>query len=361
MYWHIKMTKLTLPHFTFNSALLPRRDRRERTLRILRSFCLLTAVVATAAHAQVKITNQDTKIHIDIGGKPYADFVVKSDEAMKPYLYPLRSATGTIVTRHWPMDKVEALEPVDHQHQRGVWFGPDDVNGFDFWNNEFSYKTATPGKCAKCGWTKLNKVGELKSGKKQGSIAATFDWIDPSGTKIAEESRVMTFHDDPQLRIIDFDFEFTAVTDVKFGDGKDCCFGIRLSPQLQEDKVIKTKGKPNQTVSGPPGVISNSLGKTSEKEVWGKPADWADDSGEVDGEKVGIAIFDNPTNSRRSRWHVRGYGLFAANPFGVKSLGDASGDGSVSLKPGEKLHFKYRIVVHPAGVDLAKLYAEYAK
>src|ERR1700733_6037660 len=45
------------------------------------------------------------RIYVKIGGNPYADFVLKSDEAMKPYLYPLRAATGTIVTRHWPMEK----------------------------------------------------------------------------------------------------------------------------------------------------------------------------------------------------------------------------------------------------------------
>jgi hypothetical protein len=319
-----------------------------------------TTLGLATAFAQVKIVGEDTRIHVEINAKPYADFVVKSDEAMKPYLYPLRAASGTIVTRHWPMEKVSAIEPVDHQHQRGVWFGPDMVNGFDFWNNERSYK-----KTEISGYIKLNKVGDLKSGKKKGSIAATFDWIDPKGAKIVEESRQITFHDLPKLRVIDFEIDLTAVTQAKFGDGKDCCFGIRLAPQLQEDKVIKTKGKPDVTIPGPPGVISNSEGKTTEKEVWGKPADWCDYSGEINGEKLGIAIFDNPKNSRRSRWHVRGYGLFAANPFGQSAFtNDKSQDGSVTLQPGEKLHFQYRVVIHPGdakSADLAKLWAEYAR
>ena len=58
---------------------------------------------------------------------------------------------------------------------------------------------------------------------------------------------------------------------------------------------------------------------------------------------------------------MRGYGLFAANPFGITSLGDKSADGSVTLKPGEKLHFKYRVVVHPGDTDIAKLWSEYVK
>ncbi len=327
MYLHIKMTKLLL----------------------------FSTLGLAAAFAQVKITAETSRIHVEIGGKPYGDFVVKSEEAMKPYFYPLRAASGTIVTRHWPMEKASAIEPVDHQHQRGLWFGPDMVNGYDFWNNEFSYHNKI------AGWSKLNQIGEIKSGRKQGSLAATFDWMDPHSVKIVEESQKMVFHDAGKLRIIDVDVDLTAVTDVKFGDGKDCCLGIRIAPQLQEDKVIKSRGKPNQTIPGPPGVISNSLGQKTEKEVWGKPADWADYSGEIDGEKLGIAIFDNPKNSRRARWHERGYGLFAANPFGIQAFGDKSADGSVTLKPGEKLHFQYRVVIHPAGTDLAKLYAEYIK
>ncbi len=205
----------------------------------------------------------------------------------------------------------------------------------------------------------------MKSGKKEGSLNVSFDWIDPTGKKIVEENRVITFHELPTMRIIDFEIDLKAVTDVKFGDGKDCCFGIRIAPQLQESKVIKTKGEPDVTIPGPKGMISNADGKMTEKEVWGKPSNWADYSGEIDGEKVGIAIFDNPKNSRRSRWHERGYGLFAANPFGVAAFtGDKTQDGSVMAKPGETLHFKYRVVIHPGdakSADIAKLWAEYTK
>jgi hypothetical protein len=41
--------------------------------------------------------------------------------------------------------------------------------------------------------------------------------------------------------------------------------------------------------------------------------------------------------------------------------GDKTQDGSISLLLGEKLHYKYRVVIHPAGADLAKLWSEYVK
>jgi hypothetical protein len=91
-----------------------------------------------------------------------------------------------------------------------------------------------------------------------------------------------------------------------------------------------------------------------------------DYSGTVEGQQVGIAIFDNPGNPRYpTYWHARGYGLFANNIFGAHEFSKGKEpDGSITLKPGEKLHFRYRVVIHPgdsASAHLADLYKEYSK
>jgi hypothetical protein len=84
----------------------------------------------------------------------------------------------------------------------------------------------------------LTRTSEVKSGKTQGSIAATFEWTDMEGNNpILTESRVMTFYADPSLRYFDVDITLTALVPVTFGDGKDGALGIRLRPVLQEDKV----------------------------------------------------------------------------------------------------------------------------
>ena len=55
--------------------------------------------------------------------------------------------------------------------------------------------------------------------------------------------------------------------------------------------------------------------------AWGKRAEWVDYHGPVDGETVGIAIFNHPSSFRYpTGWHVRTYGLFAANPFAEHSF-----------------------------------------
>ena len=316
-------------------------------------ICLIGATVALPLAAQVKITPGAEKIAVEIDGRPCTDFYVAGDSVTKPYLHPLRTASGVYVTRMWPMEKVQeeaSIAKPDHQHQRGVWFAHDSViaNGvtLDFWNNEASYKTPNRGKIV------LAKLDKVTSGKDKGSIAATFDWTDLNGHKVLTESRVMTFYADPKLRIIDFDITLTPVGKVTFGDGKDGAFGIRMRPVLQE--------------AGGTGHIVNADGLEGEKQLWGKPSNWCDYSGEAGGEKVGVAILDNPANPHHPvRWHARGYGLFAANPFGLAVFtGDKSQDGSITVEPGQSLRFRYRVIVHSGDVKtagIAEQWTKYAK
>ena len=109
----------------------------------------------------------------------------------------------------------------------------------------------------------------------------------------------------------------------------------------------------------------NAEGRETEKNVWGRRSAWVDYFGLVDGKTVGVAIFDHPSNpGHPTYWHARAYGLFAANPFGARDFtGDKSQDGSLTIQPGERLRFRYRVVIHPGDVrsaNIARLYAQYA-
>src|ERR1041384_2828117 len=94
---------------------------------------LLFAALSLPLCAQVKITQQgNDKISVEIDGKPFTDFYVGA-EAKKPYLSPLRTATGDVVTRGYPMATNIPGESHDHPHHKGLWFTHGDVNGYDFW------------------------------------------------------------------------------------------------------------------------------------------------------------------------------------------------------------------------------------
>jgi hypothetical protein len=336
---------------------LPPSSSFDRFRRLATSVALAALTVAVApASAQVAITQGTDVVHVTIDGQSFTDFILAGGNAMKPYLYPLRSASGKLVTRKFPMERVEG-EPTDHPHQRGLWFAHERVNGTDFWNNEADYKTPIRGRIV------VTKISDIQGGADTGSFKADLDWVDQNGVKLVSEARKMTFHKTSTLRIIDLDLTLTAAIDVTFGDAKDGAFGIRLAPALQEPGTA-AKGAEATQIPGT-GTITNAEGAEREKAVWGKSSNWIDYSGEVEGEKVGLAVFDSPENSRRARWHVRGYGLLAANPFGLKAFNKGSTeDGSLPLKAGESIHFRYRVVIHPGdakSAGLPALWDEYLK
>ena len=103
-----------------------------------------------------------------------------------------------------------------------------------------------------------------------------------------------------------------------------------------------------------------------DKETWGKRADWCDYYGPVNGKTVGIAIFDNPKNPRHPTWwHVRDYGLFAANPFGEHDFEKKpKGTGNLTVPAGKKVTFRYRFILHEGDekqAHLQKLYEDYSR
>jgi hypothetical protein len=312
------------------------------------ALCVL-AGLPPALRAQVEFKNIDNdRIAISINGQPFSDFCIGTAYP-KPFLAPLRSATGLIVTRGFPMETVEG-ESHDHPHHRALFVGYGDVSDINFWETERNSKASGVNPTTK-GLIVLDKLGALNPGKKSGSLSASFAWQAPDRRTMIEEQRTMTFYAEQDLRTVEVDFTLTAKTPVKFADTKEGFFAIRVA-----DSMSGKKG----------GIMTNSEGAQTEKNVWGKRADWVDYEGTVEGHKVGILILDNPANlNHPPRWHSRDYGLFAVNPFGVKDFDPKSSEpGGHSLAAGESLHFQYRVIVHPGDLSkkkIADLYSAYVK
>jgi hypothetical protein len=308
---------------------------------------MLTVVVSSRAQVELKAVGDD-RVSISIDGQPFSDFYIGS-EYQKPFLAPLRNAKGLVVTRKWPMEQVEG-DSKDHPHHKGLFIGYGSVSGVNFWEVETASQPSPENPQLK-GKISLVKLGELTSGKKSGSVNVTFMWRAPERGDMLEENRTMTFYADPDVRTIDVDATFTAKQNLKFEDTKEGFFAIRLADSLTEKNG---------------GVITNSEGAQTEQNVWGKRADWVDYDGTLDGQKAGIVIFDNPHNyNHPTRWHVRAYGLFAANPFGLKEFDpQATGQGGYALNSGDSLRFRYRVIVHPGDVPKKKIadwYSDYSK
>jgi hypothetical protein len=81
----------------------------------------------------------------------------------------------------------------------------------------------------------------------------------------------------------------------------------------------------------------------------------------VNGKTVGIAIFDHPSNPKHPTWwHVRNYGLFAANPFGMHDFEDKEpGTGDMHIEADSSLTFRYRLFFHRGNEQEARVAERY--
>lgn len=300
---------------------------------------VLFSVLCLPLAAQVKVTlAAPDRVLVEIGGKPYATFYL-APGGNKPYIWPLSTASGVVVTRHFPMESFPG-ETTDHPHHRGLFFAHGDINGINFWATEPGNPKPTPGLAP--GSMRLKQVVDLQSGADAGTIRAVFDGLDAKGHAIMTETRTVVVHADPRLRIIDYDVVVDPLQKLTFRDTKEGTFGIRLATSMTE-------------ANG--GRMLNAEGRATEANVWGKRSAWVDYSGRVNGKTVGVAIFDDPGNPRYpTYWHARAYGLLAANIFGVRDFtGDKARDGSMTIQPGTKLHFRFRVVIHDGDAAAAKV------
>jgi hypothetical protein len=232
-------------------------------------------------------------------------------------------------------------EKRDHIHHRSLWFVHGDVNGISFWDESSE------------GHGRIEHVEYLTlADGPQATIRTRNAWKAPDEQVVCTDVRTMVFGADESARWIDFRVTVTAPQGpVVFGDTKEGSFGMRVGGAMSVDD--KAGGK-----------IVNSDGLV-DGEAWGKRAAWVDYSGPVDGQTVGIAILNHPQSLRHpTYWHVRTYGLFAANPFGVHDfLGQPDANGSLTLATGDSFSLYYRVILHTgdaAAGRIAEAFERYA-
>ena len=303
----------------------------------------------------LKKNEADKKVDVLVGGELFTSYIYP-DNVKKPVLWPVISPGGNMLTRSYPMIN-KAGDRTDHPHHVGVWLNYGDVNGLDFWNNS----EAIP-KEDRNGYGTIyhQSIKKAKSGKGKATLVTTSVWKSPDDEVMLEEETKFDFTAMDNVRIIDRTTTLTAAIDeVKFTDNKEGMFAIRVARELElpSDKptelmdshgvVTKVEKMDNTNVKGNYRSSEGIEGG----EVWGTRAKWMKLSSEINGERVSLVIIDNPDNvGYPTYWHARDYGLFAANTLGQKVFSEGKEELNFSLKKGESVTFKYRLVV--AGEDM---------
>ena len=318
---------------------------------------------------------EEQKVDVYLDGDIFTSYIYPSD-MQKPVLYPVRSASGTIVTRGFPLDPREG-ERVDHPHQTGIWFNYGDVNGFDFWNNSYAIPEERKGSYG----TVIHRgVKRAESRDELGLLEVAADWLVPDGAggiyTVLQENTIFEFSGDESTRTIDRITRLTAQeNDVLFRDNKEGLFAIRVdrtftypseSPQVFTD----ANGIPTEVRAmnneGMNGHYLNSRGVEG-KDAWGLQAEWVSLSGTKGEEKITIAIFDHPENPGfPSHWHARDYGLFAVNNLGQEVFSDGARPAlNFTLTAGESVEFRHRIFIasgyHATEDQLNEQFADFSR
>ncbi|MBQ7921119.1 MAG: PmoA family protein [Clostridia bacterium] len=257
--------------------------------------------------SECAILKEENSLKVQIAGHDIGGYVWDT-AYWKPYFGPVTDDAGNHFTR---LD----FDTLEHPHHRSVFIAVGDVNGVDAWNEPED-----------CGIVRTEEIKDIKAGSAYASFTAVNRWMDHSEKPLVKETTTYTMYNQTEdCRMLDIDVLFTAeYGEVNFGPTKEAGpLGVRMRDELRADRGT--------------GVIINSRGEVAEKECWGHEAEWCDYAGDMPFGKMGVTVFDHPGNERfPTAWHVRNYGLFAANNLFFK--------GDLTIKEGDSLRYRFRIL-----------------
>lgn len=282
---------------------------------------LLTLLPRAHAAQPVSFARSEDRLEIRIGTRPFATYVFRDTRILRPYFAHVRAPDGAQVTRNLP--PVAGTDRTDHDTMHpGIWMAFGDLDGADFWRNKATVEH-------------VEFSENPTSSDGVGRFVVKNRYRDSDRVVCQERCRIRIDALEGRTLVV-WDSTFTAEQPFAFGDQEEMGLGVRVATPLA-------------VVNG--GTLTNADGLKNEKQLWGKPSDWCDYSGQIAGQPAGIMVVPDPKNFRRSWFHARDYGFVAANPFGQKAFtgGDAS---RVVVRPGESLRLRYAVVVHSGPVDL---------
>jgi hypothetical protein len=317
---------------------------------------------AGSGEPMVQVTPNEAarRVDITVDGRPFTSYLFPTN-LEKPVLYPILTESGKAVTRGWPLEP-RPYERVDHPHHIGLWFNYGDVNGLDFWNNSSDIPAAQK---PKMGTIVHRQIRDADSGRGEGSLEVSMDWVDFTGKVLLREDTRFVFHASRGLRAIDRITKLTAVNGpVSLADNKEGVIGMRVARALEQPATqpeIFTDASGRQTTvavlnnEGVTGHYRSSEGIEGDA-VWGTRGRWTELTGALEGEPVTLAILDHPSNvGYPTYWHARGYGLFAANPLGQAALSNGREKLDYKLAQGQSTTFRHRILILNGTADPTRM------
>jgi len=236
-------------------------------------------------------------------------------------LFPLKTPSG---------EDVVEFAPPDHPHHRGVfltWHAMEGAKAADFWG--WGQFAPTKDRVIR------NKLVHFldKRDPNQAAILVRNDWV-AEGEVMIEEATTITAREVKGAYVIDLDFRLTPTSDVTL---KQTAFG---------GLCVKSRKDGKAAYRDPRGEVKLPAPHHLKPETDWPAADWYDYTIQLNsGKTIGIAVLDHPGNPP-TVWHNLG-AIAMVNPCIVAP-------GPVTIKKGQPLRLRYRLVVHdgPTPTDL---------
>jgi hypothetical protein len=290
-------------------------------------LCLILITTISVAAGQPKVTAEKVgdKIEFRVDGNLFTSYIL-SDFEKYPFFFPVNGPSNASVT---------SMRNANYPHHTSLFFGCDRVNEGNYWQEGLDR-----------GQIISLRADILETGADKAVVENECIWRRPGADAPVKDKRVITVTaPSPGKFRIDFEITMEMLMDVTILKTNHSLFSARMDPDL-----AVTNG----------GTMINAEGETSEKETFGKPSAWMDYYGARMEKTEGIAILQHPSNKWfPAPWFTRDYGFFSPTPMYWPE-----NDESISLKKGDQITLKYRVLVH-AGThieaDIAGEYEKYIK
>ncbi len=287
-------------------------------------FILLMISFFPVVHSQSKLTAEKVgdKIEIRINGNLFTSYILSEFEKY-PFFYPVNGPSNASVT---------SFRNANYPHHSSLFFGCDKVNGGNYWQEGL-----------KDGQIISLRADIVETGGSRVVIENECIWRRPGADSPIKDKRIITISAPSKDKFqIDFDVTMEMLMDVVIDKTNHSLFSGRMDPDLA-------------VING--GVMINAEGETGEKGTFGKSSPWIDCYGKRLEKIEGMAIMQHPSNDwYPAPWFTRDYGFFSPTPmYWPKN------DKNTTLKKGQLIKLRYRVLVHSGNHIEAGIAQEFEK
>jgi len=293
-------------------------------MKTLQLLLIILCISTLSARAQSKITAEKVgdKIEFRIDGNLFTSYIL-SEYQKYPFFFPVNGPSNASVT---------SMRNANYPHHSSLFFGCDKVNGGNYWQEGLDK-----------GQILSLHADIIETGGNKAVVENECIWKRPGAEAPIKDFRKITVSiPSPDKFQIDFDITLEMLMDVTINKTNHSLFSARMDPDLA---VINN------------GTMINAEGDTSEKGTFGKHSAWMDYYGKRMGKTEGLAILQHPSNKWfPSTWFTRDYGFFSPTPMYWPKNGK-----SMTLKKGDQIKLRYRVIVHSGDYKEAKIAEEFEK